>query len=221
MTERWKQEMGVPGQSIIATDLEAKIQTLQTGKKIDRQELLKVFAETKRKLDTLGRDLSFLSVDIVSSTAMKQSEEPAAVQHDFDEYRRLVERVLLSRKAIKSTWTPDGMMACFSDIDDAVQAGQDVIHVLAEFNRSVKLIRADFSVRCGVNSGFVYFDESTPLEAMCDRAIDIAGHMQKYAEPNTVAIARTIIEPLRDVDGFAPTQRVVDGYEVYSWAPRP
>jgi hypothetical protein len=46
----------------------------------------------------------------------------------------------------------------------------------------VKLIKTDFSVRCGVNAGFVYFDETTPLEA--DRVIDVAGHMQKYADPS-------------------------------------
>ena len=81
----------------------------------------------------------------------------------------------------------------------------------------VKLIKTDFSVRCGVNAGFVYFDETTPLEA--DRVIDVAGHMQKYADPNTVAVAQNIVEPLNDRAGFAPAKRVVDGYEVYTWRP--
>ena len=53
---------------------------------------------------------------------------------------------------------------------------------------------------------------------MCHRVIDIAGHMQKYADPNTVALAQKVVEPLRDVAGFAPAHRV-DGYEVYSWRP--
>ena len=75
-----------------------------------------------------------------------------------------------------------------------------------------KLIKTDFSVRCGVNAGFVYFDETTPLETMTDRVIDVAGHMQKYADPNTVAVAQNIVEPLNDRAGFAPAKRVVDGY---------
>ena len=77
----------------------------------------------------------------------------------------------------------------FPSVNDAVQAGKDIIRELGLFNRTVKLIKTDFSVRCGVNAGFVYFDETTPLETMADRVIDVAGHMQKYADPNTVAVA--------------------------------
>lgn len=218
-TEQWKDKMHVPAKSRIAADLEAKIDKLQKGKGIDHQELLKIFAETKRKLDALARDLSFLSVDIVGSTRMKESEEQAAIQHDFHAYRQLVERVFKQRNVLKATWTPDGVMACFDNINDAVQAGKDIITELGSFNKSVKLMRTDFSVRCGVNSGRVYFDENMPLEAMSDRAIDVAGHMQKYAQPNTIAISRTIAEPLSNVEGFSPTETVVDGYEVFSWSP--
>ena len=46
-------------------------------------------------------------------------------------------------------------------IDWAMQAGKDIIRELGLFNRTVKLIKTDFSVRCGVNAGFVYFDETT------------------------------------------------------------
>ena len=51
------------------------------------------------------------------------------------------------------------------------------------------------------------------------RVIDIAGHMQKHAEPNTVAVARMVIEPLRNTEGFEPTTTVVDGYNVSLWKP--
>lgn len=217
---RWKSEMKVPSQSKIASVLDAKLQELQSGNtKLSHQELLKVFAETKRKLDAMGRDLAFLSVDVVGSTQMKVHEEPAAIQHDFLEYRKLVEQVFARSRMLKAAWTPDGVMACFPNVNDAVQAGQDIIRELMVFNTSVKLMRTDFAVRCGVNAGFVYFDEATPMETMSDRVIDVAGHMQKYADPNTVAVAQKIVEPLSDAAGFIPAHRVVDGYEVYSWRP--
>ena len=64
--------------------------------------------------------------------------------------------------------------------------------------------------RCGVNAGYVHFDEATPMEAMSDRVIDIAGHMQKYAEPNTVAVARKLSAILhtlwRTGDEYRPTR---------------
>jgi hypothetical protein len=76
-------------------------------------------------------------------------------------------------------------------------------------------MKRDFVVRCGINAGYVYFDESIPLEEMSDRAIDIAGHMQKHAPPNSICIAKPAIEPLEDRTGFVQTTKIVDGYEVY------
>lgn len=118
---------------------------------------------------------------------------------------------------LKAAWTPDGVMACFPASTTRCRQARTSFASLVSSTVLVKLIKTDFSVRCGVNAGFVYFDETTPLEA--DRVIDVAGHMQKYADPNTVAVAQNIVEPLNDRAGFAPAKRVVDGYEVCTWRP--
>lgn len=165
----------------------------------------------------MGRDLAFLSIDVVDSTGMKQDEEKASAEHDFMEYKRLVDSKLTSNGAMKSAWTPDGVMSCFPTIDTAVRAAREVIQGLDAFNKNVKTMRQDFRVRCGINHGFVYFDESVPMEEMTDRVIDIAGHMQKYAPPNTICVAKPSVEPMQEREGFAPAGKVVDGYEVYVW----
>jgi hypothetical protein len=67
----------------------------------------------------------------------------------------MVERVFARCRMLKAGWTPDGVMACFPSVNDAVQAGKDITRELGLFNRTVKLIKTDFSVRCGVNAGFV------------------------------------------------------------------
>jgi class 3 adenylate cyclase len=215
---RWKQSMQLSEDSKAAVELNSHFQDFQSGKPIDRQELLRVFATAKKKLDELGREVAFLAIDVVDSTGMKVGEESATVQHDFAQFRRMVEQVMKTRGAIKSAWTPDGAMICYPDIEAAVQSGKDIILQLPEFNRTAKLMRRDFAVRCGVNAGFVHFDPGAPLETISDRVIDIAGHMQKHADPNTVAVSRKVIEPLSDLRGFEATERVVDGYEVSRWA---
>lgn len=217
--QRWKESMQLDEGTQAATTLEQGFKNFENAKSVDRNELLRAFAEAKKKLDAFGREVAFLSIDVVGSTAMKEREENAAIQYDFAEYRKMVEAVFDAHGILKTAWTPDGVMACFPTIDQAVRAGKDVILALGAFNRNVKLMREDFSVRCGVNAGYVHFDESTPLAAMSDRVIDIAGHMQKYAEPNSVAVARKVIEPLRNPEGFEPTDKVVDGYEVAHWTP--
>ena len=214
-------DTGLKEGSKATQELEEKVRALKSGSKTDRKELMALFAETKRRLDGMGRELAFLSIDVVGSTAMKEQEHAPIVQLDFDEYRKLVERVFNANGVIKATWTPDGVMACFSQLDTAVKAGQGVIYSLDHFNREVKLMKSPFVVRCGVNAGFIYLDDDVPLEQVSDRVIDIAGHMQKHAEPNTVAVAKSIIKPLADVAGFERTEKVVDGLEVFSWKPQP
>jgi class 3 adenylate cyclase len=215
--EDWKAQMHLSDNAIVLTPLHTKLEQLKNAKAKDRDQLLREFVDAKKKLDAMGRDLAFLAIDIVDSTGMKQGEERGSVEHDFKEYKRFVERALVSHGCIKSTWTPDGVMAAFPSVDAAVSSARGVINGLDEFNRTVKSMRRDFVVRCGVNSGFVYFDESMPLEEVSDRVIDIAGHMQKHAKPNTVCVAKPAIEPLNERNGFEPAGRVVDGYEVYEW----
>ena len=213
----WRRKEGVKPGSRLDAELSTTLRMAESGKAVNRQELLKVFAETKKKLDTFGREVAFLAVDVVGSANMKAGEDPSTVQYDFEEYRRLVERIFRARGVLKSAWTPDGVMACFAHVEDACQAGKDVIKSLKHFNRDVKVSKADFAVRCGVNAGLVYFDDATPLETISDRVIDVAGHMQKHAEPNTVLVARKIIEPLRQLEEFTHTTQVVDGYEASVW----
>jgi class 3 adenylate cyclase len=215
--EEWRSEMNLPDNAKVLTPLKGKLEKLETSNKKDREELLKLFAETKKKLDSMGRDLAFLSIDVVDSTGMKLDEEKAAAEHDFMEYKRFVDSKLTANGALKSAWTPDGVMTCFPNVDAAVRAAREVIHGLDAFNRNVKTMRQNFRVRCGINHGYVYFDESVPMEAMSDRAIDIAGHMQKNAPPDSICVAKPSVEPMHEREGFAPAGRVVDGYEVYVW----
>lgn len=215
--EKWKEQFKVPDDSKVLAPLREKMQRLQTVDKKDREELLKLFAETKRKLDTMGRDLAFLAIDVVDSTGIKEGEDKAIIEYDFKSYKNFVEEKLRLNGVIKSTWTPDGVMCCFKTVDSAVKAARDVIQGLEDFNKHVKTMKRDFRVRCGINAGYVYFDESLPLEEMSDRVIDVAGHMQKQAAHNSICIAKPAIEPLQDRSGFAPISKMVDGYDVYVW----
>jgi len=202
----------------VLAPLKEQIDKLEgSSKPTDREELLRVFAETKKKLDAMGRDLAFLAVDVVDSTGMKVGEEKGIVELDFREYKHLVEGKIKEYGALKAAWTPDGTMICLPSVDAAVRLGQDLINSLEAFNKHVKAMKRDFRVRCGINYGYVYFDPAVPMEEMSDRVIDVAGHMQKYAAPNSIAIAKQAIEPVHTREGFVTAGRVVDGYEVYIW----
>ncbi len=216
--EEWKAQANLSDNAIILSPLNRTLDELKNAKRKDRERLLNEYARAKKQLDAMGRDLAFLAIDIVDSTGMKQGEEQGIIEHDFREYKKFVGKIFTANGCLKSAWTPDGVMSCFTTVDAAVRAAREIITGLEDFNREVRSLRREFVVRCGVNSGFVYYDESIPLEEISDRVIDIAGHMQKHARPNGVCIAKPTIEPLNDRGGFEPSGRMVDGYEVYEWA---
>lgn len=200
--------------------LDEKMQKIQTASRKDREALLQEFVAIKKQLETMGRNLAFLSVDVVDSTGMKHEEDPIIVAHDFAEYRKFAESKLNAYGCIKSTWTPDGIMACFNTVEEAVKTAQAMINGLAEFNRSdKKAMKRDFAIRCGVNAGYLLFDDTLPLEEISDRVIDIAGHMQKHAKPNSIFLAKSIVKPIQSPDKFNSVSEVVDDLDVCEWEP--
>lgn len=182
-----------------------------------REELLELMAQAKRQLEKQKKSLSFLAIDVVDSTGMKIGEDPAIAARDFKHYRKLVEKAIADNNGLKAAWTPDGVMICFPSAEAAVGAAKQVIGDLKEFNAHVKAMRRDFRVRCGINTGSVLFDDTVPMEEMADRSIDIAGHMQKYAEADTIFIGKHCIEEMRSASDFHPVQKQVDGCDVYAW----
>ena len=117
--EEWRKKEGVKPGSALDKELESTLRVAQNDTATNRQDLLRVFAETKKKLDSFGREVAFLAVDVVGSAQMKTGEDPASVQYDFAEYRKLVERIFRARGVLKTAWTPDGVMACFAHVEDA------------------------------------------------------------------------------------------------------
>ncbi|MBW1789344.1 MAG: hypothetical protein JRK53_22460 [Deltaproteobacteria bacterium] len=185
--------------------------------KLDREKLLEIYARTRRALDDQKRDVSFLSIDVVDSTGMKKGEEQEVAERDFRQYRKFVQKIIEDHGALKAAWTPDGVMICFPTVKDAVKAAKRVIKGLVDFNSKVKSIQRDFTVRTGINSGSILFDETVPMEEMSDRTIDIAGHMQKYAGPDTIYISKPSMEALDGDYGFTAIDKNIDGREVYAW----
>jgi hypothetical protein len=188
---------------------------------IDREKLLEVYSEAKSRLEELKRPLAFLSMDVVDSTGIKKGEDSSVAERDFRRYKQMVEKCLAAEGVLKSTWTPDGVMACFDTAAAAVRAGRNTIAALAEFNASIKKMRGDFKIRAGVNAGPVLYDERTPMEEMSDRVIDVAGHCQKYGSVNAILAPTEIVSSLSKEFPFKPAGRSVDGLPVSEWSPVP
>ena len=185
-----------------------------------RGELLKRYREIESALrKTERKRCTFLSIDVVGSTKMKENERELPVTITFQAYMKMLEGVFEKHSAWKQSWTPDGVMVCFLDADVAVAAGQEVLRQLRVFNRTENLLRSRISVRCGLNEGEVPIFEDSKLEKIIHRVIDIAGHMQKYARPDTLWLSAHVHEQLADGSSFKPAGKQVDGQHAYEWSP--
>ena len=194
----------------------SSVPTTPATDKKSREELVQQMVEAKRELDAMSKDVAFLALDVVESTTMKVGEDPAFIEHDFREFKTMVEAETF-RGLLKSAWTPDGAMMCFDSLERAVRAGQAMLRQLPLFNADTRMMGSPFRVRCGVNAGRVPYDPDTPMEAMSHNVIDVAGHMQKYADPDTIYVAGDLIRHAAAKWGFDATDAEVDGYDVFVW----
>lgn len=211
------QSLGSSSNNQNLAKLDAKLEEIESAKRHDRKHLLEEFVNLKKQLDEMTKNIAFLSVDVVDSTGMKLGEDTYIITNDFLEYRKFVEAILTENKYIKSTWTPDGLMVCFASLENAIQSAQTLLKGLEYFNRNIKNMKRDFVIRCGVNAGKLFFDDSLPLEQISDRVIDIAGHMQKYAAPSSIFVAQSLVEGNSLFSDFIPAGKEVDGLAVYKW----
>ena len=182
-----------------------------------RMSLLRDYAAAKRILGEVKKEMAFLAIDIAGSTKLKLGEEKIVVEHAFTEYKKFLERIFREFRAYKVAWTPDGIMSCFASIEDASGAARKLLVELDWFNRDVHQLRSKFHVRCGMNFGEVLIPDSKPLEEISDETIDVAGHMQKYAEVDSLWVSGEVYRRLLDRNGFTRVDTQVDNHDVFAW----
>lgn len=186
----------------------------------NREQLYKEYRKIEKALKEAKRKrCSFLSVDVVGSTSMKSGETEIAITSTFRAYEEMLKRTFRATHAWKESWTPDGVMICFLNREDAVEAAKTILQKLLTFNDGDNALKSRFEVRCGVNEGDVVVFEDSDLEKLVEHTIDVAGHMQKYAKPGTLWLSKDVYDVLEDQAGFVPTGQEVDGYATYQWTP--
>jgi class 3 adenylate cyclase len=183
-----------------------------------REELVRKYREIDQALKEAKRKrCTFLSIDVVGSTHMKEGEDEVAITASFKAYEDLLKRTFLVNRAWKQAWTPDGVMICFLDREKALASAKAILEKLDAFNSRDNKLKMPFHVRCGMNEGDVAIFEDTNLEKIADQVIDVAGHMQKYAAADAIWLSEDLYNALDDRTGFGPADAEVDGLRVYAW----
>ncbi len=188
----------------------------------ERQDMLRQLVNLQEQLRSGERSMTFLSVDIVGSTRMKEMADPLNVEFTFTEYHHFVE--LIARKhggSVHST-AGDGVICAFENPVSAFAAAKNLQTGLIELNTFRNKIGTPIVLRAGIHSGEVVMPEPGDLTSLnFAHVIDMASHVQKVCPPGGVAVSQLAAAHLPGGSkGVGDQATMVDKMQVSIWMPR-
>ncbi|AIE83857.1 adenylate/guanylate cyclase domain-containing protein [Fimbriimonas ginsengisoli] len=188
----------------------------------ERQELLRQLHHLREKLHTGEQSLTFVSVDIVGSTRLKQQADPLAVEYTFNEYLHFVERVTTRYGGRVHSTAGDGVISAFDSPSQAFLAAKNIQTEILELNTFRNKIGSPIVLRCGMHTGTVVTPEAGDVTSLnFADVIDIASHLQKVAPPGGIAVSDMTAHHLPGGPDSVGTTRV-EAHDTRGvvWSPR-
>lgn len=161
------------------------------------------FDDAKRRYLELGdairqryeREITALSLDVVHSAHLKSTAtNPLDAQLTFDVYHRWVEEKLTAAGCGNSdyAWAGDGLIAIFDEPETAVGVGRALLDSLSTFNTPrYNRLTSRLQLRLGIHTGRILPGDAEGLGRIASPTLDLAGHLQKSAEPDQMALSET------------------------------
>jgi class 3 adenylate cyclase len=188
----------------------------------ERQDLLKQLNNLQDKLSSGMQFMTFLSVDIVGSTRMKEIADPLAVEYTFNEYHEFVARVAHKYGGRVHSTAGDGMTCAFEHPQHAFAAAKNIQAGIIELNMLRNRIGSPIVLRCGIHVGQVMTPEGGDVKAVnFSHVIDVASHLQKVAPPGGIAVSDSAVAQIAGGASTVGAQRVrAADTDALVWIPR-
>jgi class 3 adenylate cyclase len=188
----------------------------------DRQDLLRQLVELQDTLRQGEQSITFLSLDIVGSTRMKEVSDPLAVEFTFNEYHSYAERLCRKYGGRIHSTAGDGIICAFENPANAFGAAKNIQAELIELNNFRNKIGIPIVLRAGIHSGNVVSPDATDVTTLnFAHVIDVAAHIQKICPAGGVAVSETAALGLPgglDAVGNQRTRYMTT--DVAIWAPK-
>lgn len=155
----------------------------------ERHELLHQLLEIQDQLKSDERVATFLSVDIVGSTKIKERNDPLSVEFTFNEYHKFVESVVVKSGGRVHSTAGDGVTVVFDDPKSAYAAGRALMAGLFEFNSFRNRLDKPLELRGGLHTGNVLAPGQDIKSVNFAHVIDIAAHLQKVSPIGCLAVS--------------------------------
>lgn len=158
----------------------------------ERQELLRQLHDLQSKLRTGEQSMTFLSLDVVGSTKMKELADPLSVEFTFTEYHKFVDTVVRKYGGTVHSTAGDGVTCAFEHPTQAYAAARNIQAGIIEVNTFRNKVGQPIVLRAGVHCGTVVVPPGQDVTKInFAHVIDVAAHIQKAAPPGGIAVTET------------------------------
>lgn len=188
----------------------------------ERQELLTQLVELQDRLRTGEQSMTFLSVDIVGSTRMKQQADPLAIEFTFTEYHKYVDAVIRRYGGDMHSTAGDGVTCAFDTPLQAFQAARNIQSGLIELNTHRNKLGMPIRLRAAIHHGTVLVAPGQAVSSVnFSEAIDIAAHLQKECPEGCVAVSAAAASLIPGGASIIGAERVsASGADGVVWRPK-
>ena len=155
----------------------------------ERQQLLQQLVELQDKLRQGEQTMSFLCLDIVGSTRMKELADPLAVEFTFNEYHKYVEGIANKYGGRVHSTAGDGVTCAFDHPQQAFLAARNIQSGLIELNMHRNRLGTPIKLRAGIHHGTVLTGSGGIQNVNYAHVIDISAHLQKVAPEGGIAVS--------------------------------
>lgn len=188
----------------------------------ERQELLRQLTDLQDRLKSGEQEVTFLSVDIVGSTRMKEMADPLAVEYTFTEYQHFVEMIARKHRGRVHSTAGDGVTCTFDHPMPAFAAAKNISAGLLELNTFRNKVGMPIVVRQGIHSGVVMPPEGGDVTSVnFAHVIDISAHLQKVAPPGSIVVSDASAAKLGGPAAIGQQRVSASGVEGTIWNSRP
>jgi class 3 adenylate cyclase len=189
----------------------------------ERQELLRQLMDLQERLKGGEQSCTFLSVDVVASTALKsKAPDQFSIEYSFSEYHDFVNFIVKKHSGRIHSTAGDGVTATFDTPQQAFAAAKNLQVGLIELNTFRNKLGSPIILRCGIHSGAVNAPDGNDLKTLnFSEVIDIAAHLQKACPPGGIAVSQyAAVQVQGGPKAIGSEQIETSGVLAYIWTPR-
>lgn len=163
------------------------------------EERVKIDEEISRLFE---KEATFLDIDVVSSKKLREEEPDLIIStYSFEQYYKYIKEKVEENHGKVLNACGDEVMAWFELPDNAISCALAIFKWRDDFNKRRNKLKNSFQFRIGINTGVALIDEQRG-KAFSKGVLDLAGHLQKEAEPGIFLISENTYSTLKTMPNF-------------------